>query len=47
MRPIGPVRGWTKAHSYANQSLTRRWSPRKSDMKTTLGKRKKREKSVY
>ena len=42
MKPIGPIRVWTKAHSCANQSLTCRWSPRKSDMKTTLIKRKKR-----
>ena len=36
MKPISPVREKANAHSSTNQSLTRRRSPRKSNMKMTL-----------
>ena len=36
VKPIGLVRGWIKAHSCANQNLTRRRSLRKANVKTML-----------
>ena len=36
IKPIGPVRGWTKTHPYANPNLTHRRSSRKADVKTML-----------